>query len=210
MFEPQLNDKGNSPEMQPLKMGDTFDNQASLEDYSGSLYTKGHLAPKQHQGTIDDKLATYTLTNIVPQRGDSNAGTWNNLEKEISMRKGSCTGTMHVITGIIPFESDSTAPQNIKKMKNKVFAPEYMWSAYCCTAFKSDLSKMDEEFFPTYAAVGRNYPDSTDDIVPKDTSVKGTKSGYDVKKMSLKDLEDILRKKLNKEITLFHKDCKAN
>ncbi|MEQ2216911.1 hypothetical protein XENOCAPTIV_025129 [Xenoophorus captivus] len=74
MFEPQLNGEGNDAEMQPLQRSDTFDNQASLQDYIGSIYTKGHLAPKLHQGTTDDKLATYTLTNIVPQREGSNAG----------------------------------------------------------------------------------------------------------------------------------------
>ncbi|MEQ2267003.1 hypothetical protein XENORESO_000420 [Xenotaenia resolanae] len=210
MFEPQLNGEGNDTEMQPLKKSDTFDNQASLQDYDGSLYTKGHLAPKQHRGTTEDKQATYTLTNIVPQREGSNAGTWNNLEEEISKRKGSCTGEMYVITGTIPFESNSEAPSNIKKMNNKVYAPEYMWSAYCCTNFK----EMEGDVFPTYAAVGRNYPDSTDDIVPKNPNVKGT-SGYDVKKMSLNDLEAILSKKLNiqsssEKITLFYNDCKAN
>uniref|UniRef100_A0A3Q2P653 Endonuclease domain-containing 1 protein n=1 Tax=Fundulus heteroclitus TaxID=8078 RepID=A0A3Q2P653_FUNHE len=194
MYEPQLTDANGNQEMQPLELKDQFNEQASLQDYrESSFYTKGHLVPKQHQGTLEDKEATYTLTNIVPQREGSNAETWSNLETEILKRKKSCDGNMYVITGAIPFKTKDTIPDSIRKANDKVYAPEYIWSAYCCPDFKKDLKEEDKKLFPTYAAVGRNYPDS-----------------YDVRQMPLSDLEAILKQRLNKEITLFHKHCRAN
>ncbi|XP_012715136.3 endonuclease domain-containing 1 protein [Fundulus heteroclitus] len=206
MYEPQLTDANGQQEMHPLELKDQFNEQASLQDYrESSFYTKGHLVPKQHQGTLEDKEATYTLTNIVPQREGSNAETWSKLESEILKRKKSCDGNMYVITGAIPFKTEDKIPDSIRKANDKVYAPEYIWSAYCCPDFKKDLKEEDKKLFPTYAAVGRNYPDSNNDIVRKESE-----KGYDVKQMPLRDLEAILKQRLNKEITLFHKHCRAN
>lgn len=199
--------------MQPIQLKDKFENQATLVDYKDSVYTKGHLDPKQHQGTLEDKEATYTLTNIVPQRGGSNAGTWGTLEEKITKRKKSCNGNMYVITGTILFEDDPKIPSFIRNMNNGVAAPEYIWSAYCCTDYKNNLNKNEKQFFPTFAAVGRNFPDSGDDIVKKTPDVKSNELGYDVREMPLNELEEILTRKLNKEqmkITLFDKHCGAN
>ncbi|GLD47995.1 endonuclease domain-containing 1 protein-like protein [Lates japonicus] len=57
------------------------ESQAVDEDYKDSEYTRGHLAPSSHQGTEEDRKATFTLTNIVPQMEGSNGITWKDLEK---------------------------------------------------------------------------------------------------------------------------------
>lgn len=165
------------------------------DDYKNSDYTRGHLAPSSHQKTEEDRNATFTLTNIVPQKKESNTA-WSNFEENLQKSiKNICKDEMYVITGVIPYEPKP------HKIKNRVFVPEYIWSAYCC--INKDLQKKQGEHFPTYAAVGRNDPNREDDVVKKEGL------GYNVKEMPLEGLEKILKKKLKMEITLFHGHCQA-
>ncbi|XP_029021814.2 endonuclease domain-containing 1 protein-like [Betta splendens] len=173
---------------------DLKESQAVLDDYRSSSsnpeYTKGHLTPVCHQETLHDREATYTLTNIVPQRAASNNGPWSALEKKMLNKiKPHCTGEMYVITGAIPY-------QNERLLKERVSIPEYMWSAYCCPEYTSTP-------YLTYAAVGRNDPDSGNDIVERGRNSKG----YDVKEMTVQDLENILERRLNMQIMLFRNKC---
>ncbi|MCF0167437.1 MAG: DNA/RNA non-specific endonuclease [Bacteroidales bacterium] len=58
--------------------------QAMREDYSGSGWTKGHMAPAadfRWSGEAMDE--TFYLTNICPQDKDLNAGDWAYLEKSV-------------------------------------------------------------------------------------------------------------------------------
>lgn len=175
--------------------------QAVLDDYSPSFsvpkYTKGHLAPGGHQKTLKDREATYTLTNIVPQLDGSNSGPWRELEEGVLKKfQRYCEGTIYVITGAMPYASGE------HWIHNRVSVPEYMWSAYCCPSYNT-LPKPERSFFPTYAAVGRNDHNSGNDIVPR----ADNSQGYDVKKMSLQELESILQYRLNLEISLFNQQC---
>lgn len=193
--------------MQALTNRTTMDqnvveSQAVLQDYKNSTYTRGHLNPSLHQGTRENRRATFTLTNVVPQRKESNSGTWNQLENEV-LRKynSSCKGTMHVITGSLPYVSESW-------LRNRVSIPEYMWSAYCCPLHSDNLTASERHFFPAYAAVGRNDRNSGEDIVPVDPQAKASLRGYDVRKMPVEELEGILERRLGvPEIKLFNQQC---
>ncbi|XP_054454014.1 endonuclease domain-containing 1 protein-like [Anoplopoma fimbria] len=205
MFEPQLAFSRASSEMQrfqtPLDQN-VIESQAVLEDYKNSNFTKGHLNPSQHQKTVEDRKATFTLTNIVPQKAGSNSGPWNGLESEVLNRfKAFCNGSMHVITGAMPYESEP------RWINNRVSVPEYMWSAYCCPSYRSDLPEFLKPFFPTYAAVGRNDRNSGEEIVPVNAKAGASVRGYDVRRMSLEALEGILKQRLGMPITLFHGQC---
>src|SRR6185295_9809167 len=63
---------------------DTFPSsvpQASLADYSGSGYDRGHMCPSaDREDTTADNSATFYLTNMVPQAGNNNRGPWEKLE----------------------------------------------------------------------------------------------------------------------------------
>ncbi|XP_028272650.1 endonuclease domain-containing 1 protein-like [Parambassis ranga] len=196
-FEPQLasRTKGNDMEPFPTKDQNVIESQAVLADYAGTPYTLGHLNPSLHQATQDDCEATFTLTNVVPQREGSNTGPWAELERNIKERfQTYCEKEMFVITGGMPYVEE-------KWMNQRVSIPEYMWSAYCCPSFKPNIPKPMKDRFPTYAAVGRNDPNSPDDIVKK-------VNGYDVKEMSLMELQDILKQRLNlRKLTLFDNNC---
>ncbi|XP_030599127.1 endonuclease domain-containing 1 protein-like [Archocentrus centrarchus] len=200
-IEPQLASLTAGKEMKNQKKNQKTDqnvreSQAVDEDYKNSGYTRGHLAPSSHQNTEDDRRATFTLTNIVPQMKGSNSGPWSNLEQEMLKRFENCTSKMYVITGAMPYKSEE------HKIKDRVHIPEYMWTAYCCESFDP---KADQNRFPTYAAVGRNDQNSPEDIVKKDPNNKG----YDVKEMSLESLEQILKERLKLPgISLFKNKCK--
>jgi endonuclease G len=55
--------------------------QATLADYAGSGYTRGHMCPSADRTlTITDNSATFYLTNMVPQAAENNSGAWEKLE----------------------------------------------------------------------------------------------------------------------------------
>jgi endonuclease G len=57
--------------------------QAYDSDYTNSGYDRGHLCPSADRTlTPADNLSTFTLTNVVPQTHQSNAGPWETLESE--------------------------------------------------------------------------------------------------------------------------------
>ncbi|GLD67370.1 endonuclease domain-containing 1 protein-like protein [Lates japonicus] len=163
-YETQLANSNGEQSMKPFPVNDqnVRESQAMDEDYAtASLHTRGHLNAAGHQKTVDDVEATFTLTNIVPQRLGSNNGPWNVLENEVLGRLAHCTGEMYVITGAIPYKTESEFKKHWlkdKDGKDRVAIPEYMWSAYCCPNHTPNT-----QFFPTYAAVGRNDPDSNND-----------------------------------------------
>ncbi|XP_070693526.1 endonuclease domain-containing 1 protein-like [Pempheris klunzingeri] len=204
-YEPQLAFSRASPEMKPFHIPvdqNVIESQAVLQDYSNSTFTRGHLNPSMHQKTKEDRQATFTLTNIVPQRAGSNSGPWNRLENEVLKNfKTFCNGLMYVITGAMPYKS---GPHQIN---NRVSVPEYMWSAYCCPSYNASLPESVRPFFPTYAAVGRNDRNSGEEIVPVNVKENASVRGYDVRRMSLETLEGILAQRLAMPISLFHGQC---
>ncbi|XP_042275191.1 endonuclease domain-containing 1 protein-like [Thunnus maccoyii] len=207
MYEPQLESRTADPNMKPFLIPQPLYrkvkvSQAVFADYKDSGYTRGHLNPSMHQRTMNDRTATFTLTNIVPQRKGSNAGTWNSLEREVLRRKAFCRGKMYVITGTMPYRSGA------HRINKRVSVPEYMWSAYCCPSYRSDLPGYMKPFFPTYAAVGRNDPNSGEEIVPMDPDANAEEQGYDVRRMSLETLEGILITRLRMPVSLFKGHCK--
>jgi endonuclease G, mitochondrial len=57
--------------------------QASLADYSGSGYDRGHMCPSADRTlTIATNSQTFFLTNMVPQAANNNQGPWEQLESE--------------------------------------------------------------------------------------------------------------------------------
>ncbi|XP_020782907.2 endonuclease domain-containing 1 protein-like, partial [Boleophthalmus pectinirostris] len=204
MYEPQLVFSRANPEMQflpyPLTENNIIESQAVLQDYKNSNYTKGHLNPSMHQETKNNRMATFTLTNIVPQRAGSNSGPWSQLELEMLKKfKRGCIGPMYVITGALPYKNSQ------RWVNNRVLIPEYMWSAYCCPSYNNSVS--ERAHFPTYAAIGRNDRHSDQEIVPVNAQVKRSKWGYDVRRMSLEDLEEVLTQRVGTPVHLFQDQC---
>ncbi|KAK3556746.1 hypothetical protein QTP70_016673, partial [Hemibagrus guttatus] len=149
-IEPQLED---IEEYKPLKemidspreAGSIF-NQAVDSDYKNINYTRGHLFPRQFAADQDQSDSTFTLTNIAPQKGDSN-GQWARLVEEPMLNeiKQSCkldqNHLAYIVTGVVPGENWVTIKRDGKGYKEGINIPTHAWSAYCCTS-KDDLKKL--------------------------------------------------------------------
>jgi endonuclease G len=58
--------------------------QASLADYSGSGFDRGHMCPSADRTlTVAANSQTFFLSNMVPQAGNNNRGPWANLENDL-------------------------------------------------------------------------------------------------------------------------------
>nr|XP_020460451.1 endonuclease domain-containing 1 protein-like [Monopterus albus] len=209
-FEPQLAYPGADGNMICFPPGpvdqNVVDSQAVELDYINSTYTRGHLNPSLHHQSHEDRTATFTLTNAVPQKVGSNDGPWEALEQTVNQTLAAyCLGDAYIVTGIIPYQ---TAERWLKN--HRVAVPEYIWSAYCCPVYNSSLPEELKDAFPTYAAVGRNDRNSTQEIVPVSETAKKKYRGYDVRQMPLEKLEMYLRDRFGTVVSVFYERCSGS
>ncbi|XP_053799356.1 endonuclease domain-containing 1 protein-like [Vidua chalybeata] len=132
--EPQLIDKNSLKEMeresvlieqQKFTLDQIKESQAVLYDYEDLKdLDRGHLSPSGHHVSTDSKMATFTLTNIVPQDSSLNKGMWNAYEVDTMVQYTmDCTST-YVVTGAVP--------GNTYVSEGRVNRPSHIWSAACC------------------------------------------------------------------------------
>uniref|UniRef100_A0A8C6SML6 Endonuclease domain-containing 1 protein-like n=1 Tax=Neogobius melanostomus TaxID=47308 RepID=A0A8C6SML6_9GOBI len=206
-YEPQLaypEANGNMALFPPGPLDPTVvESQAVEPDYINSSYTRGHLNPCLHHQLHEDRISTFTLTNVVPQKSGSNDGPWETLEQSVNKTLAAyCVGKAYIVTGVMPYK------QKEHWIKNKrVAVPEYLWSAYCCPQFNNSLPQHLRSAFPTYAAIGRNDRNSTEEIVPINKSAKKQFLGYDVRQMTLETLEMYLKQRFNTVVSVFYEKC---
>lgn len=182
------------------------ESQAVEPDYINSTYNRGHLNPSLHHHTHEDRAATFTLTNVVPQKTGSNSGPWETLEHVVNATLSSyCLGDAYVVTGVIPYKKDDRWLHN-----HRVAVPEYMWSAYCCPRYNQSLPEQLRNAFPTYAAIGRNDRNSTEEIVPVNQTAPKQFRGYEVRQMPLQTLEMYLKDRFNTVVSVFYELCSGS
>jgi endonuclease G len=96
--------------------------RASLSDYRGSGYDRGHLAPAADMPTETAQQESFSLVNMVPQDPGTNRGVWAGVEAEI--RKLATTyGEVYVVTG--PVFSGA----KLKSLKGRVAVPTHVFKA---------------------------------------------------------------------------------
>ncbi|XP_063253172.1 endonuclease domain-containing 1 protein-like [Prinia subflava] len=132
--EPQLISKNNLNEMEresvlidehKFTLDQIKDSQAVREDYDKMTgLSRGHLSPCGHLYSKESKMATFTLTNIVPQDTSLNNGQWNIYELKTMHEKSKGCTTTYVITGAVP--------GNTYVVEGRVNRPSHIWSAACC------------------------------------------------------------------------------
>lgn len=189
----QLSMLSGSREMQQFPseyVPQTFeDSQAVLDDYSDSvIFERGQLNPDEHQASPDDKAATYTLTNVVPQVREFNIGPWKTHEHSVRQRLNNfCRGTAFVVTGV------TTSGHTIRRHNiNRLGIPTYLWSAYCCTDFDHNAPYSIRSKFPAFAAYGLNERESNK-----------------VQEMSVQHLEEFLKRVtyVDSSFQIFYDNC---
>ncbi|XP_032366401.1 endonuclease domain-containing 1 protein [Etheostoma spectabile] len=129
-IEPQLEGE----DEKNMKLGDknqTYVHQAGTADYRGNgAFDRGHLFPSSHAFNGSDKMATFTLTNAVPQAARFNQRSWNRMETCVRCIMGKyCRGNNGVLEG---FVVTGARPSSSNLLRNRINVPSVLWSAFCC------------------------------------------------------------------------------
>lgn len=96
--------------------------RAQLEDYKGSGYDRGHMAPAADMPTAQAMAQSFSLANMVPQARINNQRAWAGLERatrDYVMRAG---GPVHVFSGPI-----YAAPQPQTIGEGRVWVPTHLF-----------------------------------------------------------------------------------
>jgi endonuclease G, mitochondrial len=73
--------------------------RAELDDYKGSGWSRGHMAPAGDMGTEEAKAQSFSLANMVPQDPKQNGGPWSKIEEDTRKYVMRARGDVYVITG---------------------------------------------------------------------------------------------------------------
>ena len=96
--------------------------RASLSDYSGSGYDRGHLAPNADMATRSQQYDSFSLANIAPQSPRNNRYIWRNIESATRYLTQQY-GEVYTITGVA-FTNNKT-----KQLANHVLVPSHFFKA---------------------------------------------------------------------------------
>ncbi len=98
------------------------------EDYTGSGYDRGHLAPNYAIATRYGRAAqleTFLMTNIAPQKPELNRGPWKELEHTVANELSDIGDTIWVL--VLPVSEGTPTYLKGKTKKNNVCIPK----GYC-------------------------------------------------------------------------------
>ncbi|XP_078020684.1 uncharacterized protein LOC144459837 [Epinephelus lanceolatus] len=129
-IEPQLENIRRNKNMVRVSRNKIYNKQAGDIDYrNNGVYDRGHLFPCSYGATENNKNATFTLTNIVPQEKSFNQGSWQRMESCIKcVLDKYCINNNNITEGFLVIGAQ---PGN-NKLKDRVNIPSMLWSAFCC------------------------------------------------------------------------------
>jgi len=85
--------------------------RANLQDYKGSGFDRGHMAPAGDMPTAQAMAQSFSLANMVPQAPEHNRGVWAKTVESATRKYASrATGNVYVITGPVYVPSISMSP----------------------------------------------------------------------------------------------------
>ncbi|KAK2863309.1 hypothetical protein Q5P01_002842 [Channa striata] len=131
MIEPQLEDSTGDKNMQDSER-DTYEHQASTKDYEDEKdHDRGHLFPATFAFDEDDKMSTFTLTNIVPQAKAFNQGSWIKMEK--------CLGYASAFTFFTEICDAATTPAAVFSIITVIWEAATITAAVSCDDVPEDV-----------------------------------------------------------------------
>jgi endonuclease G, mitochondrial len=96
---------------------------STLEDYRGSGYDRGHMAPSGDEPDAASQYESFTLSNMVPQNANNNRYLWADIEmavRELVLAQGD---DVYVVTGPL-FDS-----QHVETIRGGVKVPAFIYKA---------------------------------------------------------------------------------
>lgn len=98
--------------------------RATLDDYKGSGYDRGHMPPAGDMPTAQAMAQSFSLANMVPQAPEHNRGIWaKSVEAAVRKYAQRATGDVFVITGPVYQPSIAESPV----IGNGVRVPKYLF-----------------------------------------------------------------------------------
>ena len=99
--------------------------RATLEDYKGSGFDRGHMAPAADMPTPRAMAQSFSLANMVPQAPEHNRGVWAKTVEAATRKYASrASGHVYVITGPAYLPSIALSPAI---GPGKVRVPKYLF-----------------------------------------------------------------------------------
>jgi len=99
--------------------------RAKLEDYKGSGFDRGHMAPAGDMPTAQAMAQSFSLANMVPQAPEHNRGVWaKTVESPTRKYASRASGNVYVITGPVYAPSIAMSPSI---GDGKVRVPKYLF-----------------------------------------------------------------------------------
>jgi endonuclease G len=95
--------------------------RAELDDYKGSGFDRGHMAPAADMSTLNGMAQCFSLANMIPQAPKNNQKAWASIEKATRKYIKRADGDVFVITGPV-FDNN---PPTIGS--NRVWVPRYIY-----------------------------------------------------------------------------------
>jgi endonuclease G len=99
--------------------------RATLDDYKGSGFDRGHMAPAGDMPTAQAMAQSFSLANMVPQAPEHNRGVWAKTVEAATRKYASrATGDVYVITGPVYVPSIVESPSI---GRGQVRVPKYLF-----------------------------------------------------------------------------------